>query len=222
MNTRLVASTLACLLAVGCGSSQEQKKAEEAAKQMEQGAKQMEQAAQQMQQGAQNSQQQMAQGLQQMAQGFQQMTQGSNKAVDFEKLTALMPEIGGWTRGEVHGEQTSMPMQTSNAEATFEKGESRIRLEITDTAMSQMLLAPITIFMGTGFSERSDDGFKRAVKVGGQPGFEEWQKKARHGEVTALVNSRFVVNAKGDDVDSIDVVRKAVESVDFAKLASLK
>jgi len=58
--------------------------------------------------------------------------------------------------------------------------------------------------------------------VGGQPGYEEWNVKSKHGEVTALVNSRFIVQAKGEDVPNIDAVRKAVESVDLGKLAGIK
>ncbi len=206
-------------LAGGCGNSEQQKQAEEGAKKMQEGAQTIQQAAQQ---AAQSQQQQMAQGMQQMAQGFQQMAQGSAKVVDYEQLKALLPEMGGWTRTDAKGEQVSMPISTSRAEAHYQKDDGRLELDITDTALSQLLLAPIQMFMTSGFSERSDDGFKRAARVGGQPGYEEWNAKSKHGEVTAVVANRFIVNAKGDDMDSIDTVRKLVESVDLGKLGSLK
>jgi len=37
-----------------------------------------------------------------------------------------------------------------------------------------------------------------------------------------VVANRFIVSAKGNDVASLDPVRKIVESVNFSKLAALK
>ena len=77
----------------------------------------------------------MAQGLQQMAQGFQQMAQGSTKALDYEQLKALLPDIDGWTRSDTKGEQLSMPVSYSRGETRYQKDDARIELEITDTSM---------------------------------------------------------------------------------------
>ncbi len=129
----------------------------------------------------------MAAGLQKMAQGFQQMAQGAAKPVDFEQLKSALPEVGGWTRANPRGEQVNMPVAISRAEARYTKDNSRVELEIVDTALSQLLLAPVSMFLGSGYSERSDDGFKRAAKIGGQPGFEEWNTDNKRGEVTAVV-----------------------------------
>jgi hypothetical protein len=211
MMRRLAIGTLVLACAGACGKSAQQKQAEDAAKNLQQ-------AAQQMANGG------MAQGMQQMAQGLQQMAQGNPnaKAVDYEALKGLLPEVSGWARSDEKGEQLSMPVAYSHAEAQYLKDDARVHLEITDTALSQILIAPMSMFLATGYSERSDDGFKRATKVGGQPGMEDWEAKSKHAEVTALVGNRFVVSGKGDDVDSVDTVRKVVESVDFAKLSALK
>ena len=154
---------------------------------MEEGAQQVQKAAEQMAKDAQGSSAQMAAGLQQMAQGFQQMAQGAAKPVDFEQLKSALPEVSGWTRSNARGEQVNMPVAISRAEARYTKDNSRVELEIVDTALSQLLLAPMSMFLGSGYSERSDDGFKRAAKVGGQPGFEEWNTDDKRGEVTAVV-----------------------------------
>jgi hypothetical protein len=210
------------IAAIGCGKSEAEKQAEEAAKNIEKGAQAMQEGANQMAQAAQDSSQLMAQGLQQMAQGFQQMAQGSAKAVDYEQLKALLPEISGWERSDARGEQVSAPIQSSRASANYRNGEARLELEIVDTALSQLLIAPIKMFLNVGFSERSDDGFKRATKVGGQPAFEEWNVESKHGEVTAVVGDRFIVASKGYDVENLDTVRKLVESVNLSKLSALK
>jgi hypothetical protein len=216
-----VVVSAAVVVAAACGRS-EQQQAEEAAKQLEQGAEKMAEAAEQMAKGAQDSSAQMAQGLQQMAQGFQQMAQGAAKPVDFEQLKAALPEINGWTMSDARGEQVNMPVAISRAEARYSRDQSRVELEIVDTALSQLLLAPMSMFLASGYSERSDDGFKRAAKIAGQPGMEDWNSQTRRGEVTAVVENRFIVKATGHQVDNIETVRGAVEAVDLAKLASLK
>src|SRR5262245_27310315 len=171
MNRGLMPKLLSVLVAsafvVACGTSQQQQ-AEDAAKKMEQGAQQVQKAAEQMAKDAQGSSAQMAAGLQQMAQGFQQMAQGTAKPVDFEQLKGVLPEVSGWTKTNARGEQVSMPVAVSRAEARYTKDNSRVELEIVDTALSQLLLAPVSMFLGSGYSERSDDGFKRSAKVAGQ------------------------------------------------------
>lgn len=221
MPKSLVVIPVLALTLAACGGS-EQQQAEDAAKQMEQGAQQMQQAAEQMAKGAAASSEQMAQGLQQMAQGFQQMAQGSATPVDFEQLKAALPEVSGWTMSDARGEQANMPVAISRAEAQYRRDSSRVELEIIDSALSQLLLAPMSMFLSSGYSERSDDGFKRAAKIGGQPGMEDWNTRTRRGEVTAVVANRFIVKATGQGVESLDPVRAVVEAVDFAKLATLK
>jgi hypothetical protein len=219
---RVLMAGLVVVSAAGCGKSAEQKQAEDAAKNIQEGAKTMQQGADQMAKSATQSSDQMAQGLTQMAQGFKQMAQGSAKSVDYEELKALLPDVDGWARSDVKGEQGTMPVAYSRAEARYQKDDGRVELEIEDTALSQMLLAPMSMFLASGYSERSDDGFKRAAKIGGSPGMEDWKINSKHGEVTAVVGNRFVVTGRGNDIASLDPVRKIVESVSFSKLAALK
>lgn len=222
MAHRIVIAGLMLASVAACGKSAEQKQAEEAAAKIQEGAQAMQQGAEQMAKGAQQSSEQMAQGLQQMAQGFQQMAQGSAKAVNFEELKAVLPEVSGWTQSDTRGEELTMPMAYSRAETRYRKDDSRIELEVTDSAMNQLLMAPMSMFLASGYAERSDDGFKRAAKVAGYPGIEEWNSKTRRGEVTAVVNNRFIVQATGHDVADLAEVRSVVDKVNFSKLAALK
>ena len=219
---RLIVPGALIVALAGCGQSAPQKTGDEATRAREQGADAVKQGAAEVARGAQQGSQQVAQGLQQMAQGLQQMAQSTVKPVNFESIKALVPELDGWTRSDLRGEQQSMPISTSRASATYRKDASRIDLEITDSALNQLFLAPFAMFLAAGFSERSDDGFKHAAKVSGYPGYEEWNAKTRRAEVTAAVNNRFIVQATGHDVQSVDDVRKAVESVNLARLAELK
>lgn len=206
-------------IAAGCGRSEQQRQAEEAAQQIQQGAETIQRAAEQ---AAQGGSEQMAQGLQQMAQGFQQLAQGQANPVDFEVLKGVLPQVSGWTQSGARGEQVSMPIKMSKAEAQYSSGDARVELEITDSALNQLLLAPFSMILASGYSERSDDGFKRAAKVGGHPGLEEWNSRSHRGEVTAVVGNRFIVQGTGHGVEDLAAVRRIVEAVDLSKLASLK
>jgi hypothetical protein len=221
MIRRLLVPCLALVLTAACGKSEDQKQAEQAAQKVKEGAEQVAKGAEQAAKSGGND---LAQGLQQMAQGLQQMGKAASvKVVEYQRLNELMPEIGGWERGTPKGEQSSMMgLSVSKSEARYTKGESRIDLEITDTSFNQALIAPMSMFLGMGFEEKSDDGFKRATKISGSPGMEEWNKGSKRAEVTALVAGRFIVQATGHGVENLDAVRKAVEAVDLAKLGTIK
>lgn len=165
---------------------------------------------------------QAAQSMQQATQAMQQMGQQTATAVDFEKLVALLPEVNGWTRGKPKGEQVSMGVTMSHAKAEYQNGDASIDLEITDSSFNQLVLSPFTMFLAAGYSERSSDGYSKSVPVSGNPGFEKWSAESRRAEVTVVVGNRFIVQATGRNVDSVDPVNALVKSVDLAKLATLK
>lgn len=146
----------------------------------------------------------------------------SAKAVAFEELMALLPEPAGWTRGKPRGEQVSMGMDMSRAHGDYEKGESSIDLEITDSSFNQLFLAPLTSYLVKGYSERSNEGYRKAEVIGGHPAFETWNSDSRRAEVFVVVANRFVVQATGHNVDSAAPVRALAQAVDFSRLAALK
>jgi hypothetical protein len=227
MRKRWLIGTVALVVAAGCGKSEQEKQAEklkEAAAQVSAGAQQAAAGAQQAAGGAQQGAQQLAKGLEQFAKGLAQMGQGAANAtvIDFEVLKTLIPELPGWTRGDVKGEQVSMGVKMSKARTSYQKGDSSMTLEIVDTSFNQLLLAPMTVFMAAGYEERSDDGYTRSISLAGAPGFEKWRKQGKDGEVNLLVANRFMVTAEGNNIENIDVLKKAVQTVDLNKLAGMK
>jgi hypothetical protein len=221
VNVRTLVPTLLVVAAAGCGGSTEEPQVEPAARQIEAGARAVQQDAEQAAARPQHANP-APQGPVQAAHGFEQLVHVQAQPIEFEQLKALLPEIGGWTRSDERGEDLTLPVSYSRAEAVYRRDDSRIELEITDTALSQMLLAPLSMFLASGYSERSDEGFRRAVKIGSHPGMEKWNSDGRHGEVTAIVGSRYIVRASGDDVSDLAFVRRVVEEVDLTKLAALK
>jgi hypothetical protein len=143
-------------------------------------------------------------------------------AVAFEQLIALLPEAPGWTRGKPKGEHVNTEAAMSHATAEYQKGDASIDVEIIDSSFNELVLSPFTIFLAAGFSERSSEGFIKSAPVGGNPGFEKWNSDSRRAEVTVVIGNRFIVQAIGRNVDSVDPVRALVKAVDLKTLAALK
>jgi hypothetical protein len=142
--------------------------------------------------------------------------------VDFERLVALVPELPGWTRTTPRGQQSTAGIAVSEATAAYARGESTIKLEITDSAFNDLVLAPLSTMLGPTYSERTATSYRKYAAVGGWPGFESWLSDANEGDVTVVAGKRFVVSARGFGVTSLDPVRALVQAVDLTRLAALK
>jgi hypothetical protein len=169
----------------------------------------------------------MAKGLQQMAQGLQQLATSSKNGtatppVDFEKLQTALPTVSGWTRSEPEGHSMTMPIPVSNTTARYTKGSTEVTLTITDSAFSQLATAPLMMMSAAGYNEKTATGYKRATTIGGMPGYEEWDSSNKSGQIGAIVASRFVVEARGEQLDSNDTLKGIVQRIDFKKLGALK
>jgi hypothetical protein len=231
-----MALAAAFALLAGCGQASNQQaqqaaqSAQSSAQQAGQAAQQAGQAAQQAGQAAGQAAQQgansLAQGLAQMAQGLKAVQTGPDgkpmTSVDFEKLVALLPAPSGWDRGKPEGHQTSAPIAVSVAEAQYTKGPQRVHVTITDAALSQLFMTPFTMAMAMNYQERSTSGYKKSVTYGTQPALEDWNADNKHGEITIIVNKRFVVQVTGDGFDSMDGVKEIATGIDLTKLASLQ
>jgi hypothetical protein len=142
--------------------------------------------------------------------------------VDFETLKTLLPALDGWNRAITTGEMIALPTPHTNAYARYTKDTSTIHLEIGDSALSPVLLAPASMFTAPGFEERTDSGYRKAVTIRGFPACEEWNKNVKTADLTVIVANRFVVHAKGREMTSLDPVRAVVQAINFQVLAKLK
>jgi X-X-X-Leu-X-X-Gly heptad repeat protein len=214
---RMLVAGLALVAMTGCGGSTDKTTPTPAAGTAA-GTGAQSRAAAQVTEGA----KQVAEGAKQMARGVQQMAQAAAKPVEFELLETLLPDVDGWKKVNPTGELISLPVAYTNAKARYTKDGSTVELEITDSALSQVLLGPFTMFMGSGFMEGSADDYKKALTIAGSPGYEDWNKTAKTADVTVIVATRFVVRGKGRDMTSVEPVRTIVQAVNFQKLAKLK
>jgi len=216
---RFVVTVLAAaVLVAGCGKSDEEKRAEEAAKAAELTARSAEQTAASA-----------AKGMEAMAKGLESLAGGGSggdvKPVDpvsFRDMQALFPDIDGWEKGKPIGERMSTPFAFSTAEVNYTKGDARIELKMTDSGLNQMLLMPYGMFLQAGYEKETSDGYEKSASVNGQPGWEKWNTESKSGEVNALVGKRFLVTIEGTGVDDAKALHDVANRIDMGKLASLK
>jgi hypothetical protein len=212
---RRVVMCMVCGLAalgVACGRSPEEKQAENVQK----GAEQVQKSADTM-----------AKGLEEMAKGLAGMT-GSDpnqKPVDpvnFHELQTAFGDVSGWDKGKPTGERMTSPVNYSQAKVTYRKGNSSIEQEISDSAFNQLLIIPYSMFLTAGYEKETDDGYEKSTKVGEFPGWEKWNKGSKSGELSAIVNKRFIVQVQGHNIDDPKVLHDVMASTDLNRLAGLK
>jgi hypothetical protein len=164
----------------------------------------------------------VARGLQQISDGLSRLDQAAADPVDFETLMTILPEIDGWERSHHRGEERNAPVEYSTAQARYQRGDQHVNVELVDTALSQLLIAPYAMFLAAGFEERTSEGYRRAVTVQGSPAFEDWRDTSGRGEVIVVVNGRFVLKATGTNVPDIAPVRQLLGRLDVAALSELR
>lgn len=204
---------------VACGKSNEQKAAEE----LQKSSQEMQKSAGDMQKGAED----MAKGLEAMARGLSGAAGGDPdvKPVDpvsFRDLQTVMPDVSGWEKANPTGERMTSPFSYSQASVTYKKGDAEIEQKIMDSGFNQLLFTPFTMFMAAGYEKETQDGFERSVNVGGNPGWEKWDKGSKNGELNVVVNKRFLVQVEGHGIDDIKTLHTVLDQTDLKKLASLK
>lgn len=147
---------------------------------------------------------------------------GQFEVVDQNILKGLLPEtLAGLKRTALEAEKTGLGglnVSTANGEYGDDQGRS-IRLTVTDGGG----VAAFGMLAGWAMVEQerqTDYGYEKTGKVDGRPTHEVFSKDGE-SEYSVLVGNRFVVEARGQQVD-MKALKQAVASVDLAKLDSMK
>ncbi len=151
---------------------------------------------------------------------------GGGKRYEPLALDALKPfapeQLAGLARTKHSSERGGMAgIEIARVEADYGDGaDKRIELEITDTggAAGLMSLAGWVNMQGEKETER---GVERVRKEGDRLVHEKVSKAGGANELTLVLGSRFIVEAKGRGV-SIDELRTALASLDLGKLEAMK
>lgn len=224
MRAVILAGVLAIAVS-SCGKSEEQKAAEKAADDLKQAAESLGKAA------AQTGTAAATVGVGEAAKAMQTMANalsgagGDGKPVEpiaFQTLQTHLPRVSGWEMKEPEGERMTMPVPFSQIETRYTRGASRIDVKIVDTGFAQLLMAPWSMMLASGYSRETSRGYEKSTTIGGNPAIEKWNKDRKNGEIDVLLGKRFMVTLEGRDIDDIKVVQDFATNFDFGAIAALK
>jgi len=157
------------------------------------------------------------QRLEEATKRMEQMADGEIKALTPAQLSPLLPtSVGAYSRVATSSTGTGVG---SRAEATYESGDRRFDLSVTDMA-AMGGFAAIASAMGVEHSEEDADGYERVYRDGDSMVTEEWNRPDSRGSYGIVVGDRFMVQAEGQAA-SIDELKAAVSSVNAGELARL-
>lgn len=157
----------------------------------------------------------------QMEEAAKQAETGAMRPVPADALKALLPDtLAGLPRTEIESAGGGAgAIGGARAEATYEAGGQRIRLEVVDMAAMGALAS-----LGGAFNIQSDretaDGYERTRTEQGGMVHEKWDRASGEGSYGLTVGNRFMVSAEGKVAD-IDVLKRAVAAVDTGQVAAL-
>ena len=144
--------------------------------------------------------------------------------VDPLSLKELIPEAPkGWklSGGPSWEKSTMGNFKISLAKQSFGYGDSdtTVRIEINDNAHVPMLYIPWKMI--DLIERESETDYMRSTKVKEYPALERYHKIRKSGELSVLVDDRFVVSVKGEKIVDTILLYEYLEKIDLKKLASL-
>jgi hypothetical protein len=70
-------------------------------------------------------------------------------------------------------------------------------------------------------NSESNAGYEKDTTIGGRAVHEKYDRKARHGELSAIIAKRFELDVTGDAVD-MSTLEQDLSAVDLARLEAMK
>lgn len=149
---------------------------------------------------------------------------GTVDVVDQGRLKALLPDsLPGLARSDVTAEKSAMgEFKISMAGAKYGDNGADRQVDIKITDMGNNKLFGTMFAWGMVEQDReTESGYEKTGKVDGRPTHEQLSKDRSDGEYSVLVGNRFMIEARGRNVD-MPVLKQAAAAVGFGKLEAMK
>ncbi len=210
---KLIASALLSVALASCGGSTD-KSAEEEVKPATNALDALVQAGEAMEKAATEGDEKMK----------ARRAKGDTVAMPYAELQKFLPKIDGYNlEGDPNGATMNMGAASySSADATYKKGDSRVKVTIVDYNQAYAMYSAATAMWAMGMSVDTPTEKAGGIKLSDEvAGWEVFQKQNKKANVTLGVGSRFWVNIEADDQESTDFVKSVAKSLDLSKLSSL-
>ena len=125
----------------------------------------------------------------------------------FNELLPTLPDPpAGWAADDPEGSTTRGMggFEMSQASRTYRMGDKRVKIEIADWAYNKVVYMPF--MLAASMSQETTEGYNKGIKVGEDPGRDEYTYKSKRGKRIILVGKRFPVtlDTNGLEPDEID------------------
>lgn len=133
--------------------------------------------------------------------------------VPHDQLAALLPAMDGWQRGAISSGSISLPAPATNATTAYTRGKARVDLEITDTGGAAEHVEALTKIAGSDFTQQASNGYMKGTTIAGVPAVESWNHVDHLGDITLLIDRRYVIHANATGLDKIETLRELIQKV---------
>jgi hypothetical protein len=146
-------------------------------------------------------------------------------AADFRALKSLLPDnLAGLKRSAVSGQHTRLfGLEVAQVSARYgDPAAKRIDININDAGTLSGLASLIgQAWAMVEFERENENGFERTLRVAGNPGYQRFDHATGSGEITMLVEDRFIVSVHAEQAGLEDLMQ-AFGGIDLAALMALK
>jgi hypothetical protein len=129
------------------------------------------------------------------------------ETVHFNDLIAVLPTtVDGYECSEPKGQTNSMgDMKMSHAEIDCKAigTDETVSISVDDWAFHKAVYLPF--IMSSRFSQESTDGYSKGIKIGEDPGREEFTYASNRGKRTVLYGKRYNVEIDGRGIEPADL-----------------
>jgi hypothetical protein len=138
--------------------------------------------------------------------------------VPISDLRASVPELRGWTRGEVTAQEGPAPDRSAHVGATFTRGSEKLELEIADTGGAPRAIETLEAMAGSATNRKVANGYFKGTTIGDHPAVESWNTVDKLGELSVLIRRRFIIHVAGSGLRDAAPMRALAEAVDTSRL----
>jgi hypothetical protein len=158
-------------------------------------------------------------------------TRGQNEpmlvpeAIDYQKLLPILPEPPtGWTADKPEGSTEDVGgFKITNVHRDYHKGEGEkapsVAISILDSVANPDYVSATT----EAWKSNSDtsEGYAKSVTIDDNPGFETFEKDAKHAALWVMIANRYFVQIELQNQEPGEL-QEWVKRIDMKKLAAIK
>ncbi len=145
--------------------------------------------------------------------------QDPNALMGTDDLKKVVPVLDGWERGTITAQTIDVPEVATVVTVSYTRGDGgQLDFEISDTAGKSSMIESLAAMAGSEFNRVMESGYLKGTTVAGAPAVESWNTDHRIGELTVMVNKRYIIHVGGKNLADAAPMRAVVEQIALSSL----